>query len=108
MKVIIQRHIHSSIPAEPGTWGMRAERTLPAVPREGDWIELADGWTSEKVKRTTFLAGGRVIVDLGNRRTDSPDILAEGHHLVDLHDWEWIGPSPARRRPEMQKVAGQS
>lgn len=96
MKVLLQRHIYSDAPAEAGIWCMRAERVLPGIPREGDWIELADGWASSRVKSISFMADGRLIVDLEKVKTNSPSSLAEDHILVDNHDWEWLGREPGR------------
>jgi hypothetical protein len=96
VKVIIQRHVYSSSPAEAGIWCMRAEREVPALPHKDDWIELADGWSSTLVKESSFMADGRVIVELYREKTDSPDTLAELCRLVDEYDWEWIGSKPTR------------
>jgi hypothetical protein len=96
VKVILQQNIYSEYPAEPGRWCMRTERELPAVPSEGDYVELTDGWSSVKVRSTTFMADGSVIVNLEPTKTDNPDSITAHHWLVDEYDWEWLGARPAR------------
>jgi hypothetical protein len=96
VKVILQQYLHTRHPAEPGRWCMRAERELPAIPRQSDWVELADGWVSAPVKGTTFMANGEVIVTLERTTTDSSEIVRGRHRLVDESDWEWLGEQPAR------------
>lgn len=75
---------------------MRIERELPAVPREGDYVELSDDWSSVKVKSTTFMADGSVIVSLERANTNNPDSITAHHRLADEFGWYWLGARPAK------------
>jgi hypothetical protein len=92
--VTIRYEVIASSPAQPGIWTLTTDRELPAPPHAGDWIELAPGWASVKVKDVTFMADGRLLADLLVARTDNPSIIAEHHRLADEHGWEWIGKPP--------------
>jgi hypothetical protein len=94
--VIIRQHIYSEAVGAVGIFCQEITRNLPAVPRHEDWIELADGWSSAMVRDVTFLVDGRVLAELKNVKTDSPEVVEEHHRLVDEHGWSWIGPPPAR------------
>ncbi len=98
IRVTLQQLIYSRAPAEAGSWCQHAERDVPAVPRGGDEVELADGWASQQVRRASFGADGTVIINLDPVRTDSPHALAEHWELVDNHGWHWVGSAPARPR----------
>jgi hypothetical protein len=94
MKIRIDRDIHSTVPGAAGLWTMRTEREYEEVPRSGDYIELAPGWSSWPVDYTTFTADGRVVVRLEPMKTDNPDMIEEDHILVQDHGWEWIRKPP--------------
>jgi hypothetical protein len=97
ISVIVRRHLYVSAPAPVGIYCMETTRSVHAVPRAGDWIELADGWASARVRDCTFMErGSRVIIELDNVKTDNPAMIAEDHQLVDDHRWHWVGPAPDR------------
>jgi len=94
--VIVRRHLYVSAPAPAGIYCMETVRSVHAVPRPGDFIELADGWSAEQVKDCTFLERGNVIIELLPVKTDDPARIAEDYRLVDDHRWRWAGASPGR------------
>jgi hypothetical protein len=95
MQVTITRKIISSAPIVSGMFLLRIERELPAVPRKGDFVEMADGWASKEVETgAVFTANGEVIVSLKTTRTDNPELVAELQELVDNHGWRWVGNAP--------------
>ena len=73
---------------------MDVKREYPAVPRPGDWIELAEGWASQPVRNTTYMADGSIYVELEPTTTDNPDIIAEELGLCRDYDWDWLGGKP--------------
>lgn len=94
--VTVRRHLYVSAPAPAGIYCMETTRSVHAVPRPGDFIELADGWSSEPVKDCTFLERGNVIIELLNVKTNDPARIAEDHRLVDEHRWRWASNAPDR------------
>lgn len=94
MLVHFRRRVISDAPGRVGRWLLVCERDLPAVPQDGDLIELAPGWASERVRHTTFTAAGEVHVDLRTVTTDSPDTLREEQRLTDTGAWRWFDGGP--------------
>ena len=95
MFVTIEMNVYTNAPAEPGIWCLRVQRDMITVPRQGDWIELAEGWASMRVKDVTFMVDGDVIVKLDAVKTNNPELLAEKHDLANQYQWKWIGKPPA-------------
>lgn len=94
MLVHFRRRVISDVPGHVGRWLLVTERDLPAIPRDGDLIELASGWSSERVKYTTFTAAGEVHIDLRTVTTDSPEALAEWQQLTVTGAWRWFDGGP--------------
>jgi hypothetical protein len=94
MKIICRRYIYSDAPGAMGGFCMEAEREVLAIPRSGDFVELADGWASLRVKDVTFMSDGRVIVELDRTRAGDADDIREYLTLAADHDWSWVGPAP--------------
>jgi hypothetical protein len=56
-----------------GTDTWRRDTWLPRAPVEGDWVEPAPGWASERVAHVTFTSAGEVVADLRAVRAFEPD-----------------------------------
>lgn len=97
MLVHIRRRVVSEVPGHVGQWTLVCERELPAVPHDGDLLELAPGWTSERVKYTTFTAAGEVHIDLRTVSTNSLETLREDQRLAGLAGWRWTDAGPFGR-----------
>jgi len=107
--VRIRQDIVCSIPEIAYVYGQEVRRYLPAVPRSGDFVELAPGWSSAVVDYTTFCADPDEPADVKLRtiKTDNPETIEEHQQLVDEHGWRWNTPPPdpdyvasVRRRKE--------
>jgi len=93
MDILITLKVCSSVPGHSGSWLLAANREVPAIPRAGDHVELADGWCSEDVWYVTFCANGEVHVALRVMKIDDLDRLAEMNTLVTDGGagWFWYG-----------------
>lgn len=94
MIVEIAQDIYSSVPDMMGTWAIICTRDYGAVPRVGEWIELAPGWAATRVKDVSFLADGRISVTLQPYKPGTRDGLVEHRQLVEVHGWKVLGGGP--------------
>lgn len=89
----IRQTIYSSVDGQAGSWALRTQTALGAVPREGDSIvfDYGESQICETVRRVFFYAGGKIDVELRSVITDNPDVLHEMAHRVKAWGWEKIG-----------------
>jgi len=89
--VRVELTVVSSAAGRTGTETMTTLMRLPAVPREGDWIELAPGWAASPVGAVIFSSGRVPLVRLRQAKTDAPERLDEFARLILAHGWECPG-----------------
>jgi hypothetical protein len=97
VEVEIWRRIYSSAPGRVGSWSISTRREMVGVPRAGDSVELADGWTSCEVRYVTWCADGRVVVTLVPLKPDWDQPLDEMEVLVREHGWVQHGAPSANQ-----------
>ena len=86
--VRVELTVVSKAEGRTGTETMSARMRFPAVPREGDWIELAPGWSASRVERVFFSDMREPLVRLQQTKTDNPEQLDEYARLILAHGWE--------------------
>jgi hypothetical protein len=93
VKILITQQVASSVRGHSGQFTLLTERKVAAVPRPGEWIELAPGWCSKLVKDITHRADGTINVELHPVIADCLANLEECNERATDPEtgWYWSG-----------------
>jgi hypothetical protein len=74
--VQLELPVVSNVPGRVGNWTLHRVVRYPAVPREGDWVELdSDGEILERVVRVDWRRSGQPVVRLSRLETAERGVL---------------------------------
>lgn len=86
--VRVELTVVSSVEGRAGVETMTARMAFPAVPRVGELVELAPGWSAVPVGTVIYSDGREPLVRLRQAKTDDPDRLDEFGQMIRAHGWK--------------------
>lgn len=96
MKAEVSFRVYSTAKDLAGNWSYNCVRRFPVRPVPGDFVVLAPGWASGRVKDVTFVPApgdeDELHVELEPVKTDDPATVREHEELLELGWHRCSGP----------------